>query len=105
MKQMTWHAQRSINGCNNSERTVNGYFSRESLLFQVHRERVVGVFYGQRALMIGAANPLNYVVTAIHSASRRRPFYRLARTAEMIETVIFASRTEADGVLVTVHDT
>jgi hypothetical protein len=44
-----------------------GYFPRESLLRRVHRERAVGVLYGQRALCIGAANPLNYVVTAIYA--------------------------------------
>lgn len=64
----------------------------------------MGVFYGQRALMVGATNPLNYFVTATHSTSRQRPFYRLARTAEMIDTVIFASRTEADKVLAAVHN-
>jgi uncharacterized protein (DUF2236 family) len=83
---------------------MEGYFSRESLLYRVHRERVVGMFYGQRALMIGATNPLSYFVAAMHSTSRQRPFYRLARTAEMIETVIFASQTEADKVLKAVYE-
>lgn len=81
---------------------MSGYFSRKSTLFQVHRERAVGVLYGQRALMIGATNPLNYAVTAIHSTSSKRPFQRLARTAEMIEAVIFGSKAEADKVLMAV---
>jgi uncharacterized protein (DUF2236 family) len=62
----------------------------------------VGVLYGQRALMIGATNPLNYAVTAIHSTGGKRPFQRLARTAEMIEAVIFGSKAEADKVLAAV---
>jgi uncharacterized protein (DUF2236 family) len=83
---------------------MKGYFSRESLLYRVHRERVVGVLYGQRALMIGATDPLNFVVTALHSSSKRRLFCRLARTAEAIETVIFADRAEADKILAAVYN-
>jgi uncharacterized protein (DUF2236 family) len=83
----------------NGEAIDDVYFSRNSTLFRVHRERVVGVFYGQRALMLGAASPLNYFVTAMHVTSRQRPFYRLARTAAMIETVIFADKAKADKVL------
>jgi uncharacterized protein (DUF2236 family) len=82
---------------------MDGYFTGESLLRKVHEERVVGLFYGQRALCIGAANPLNYVVTAIHSSGRRRPFHLLARRAKMIETIIFGSREEADGALASVN--
>jgi uncharacterized protein (DUF2236 family) len=82
---------------------MDGYFTGESLLRRVHEERAVGLLYGQRALCIGAANPLNYVVTAIHSSGRRRPFHLLARRAEMIETIIFGSREEADGALASVN--
>jgi uncharacterized protein (DUF2236 family) len=81
------------------------YFSRDSMLCRVHRERAVGIFYGQRALMLGATNSLNYFVTAMHTTSRQRPFYRLARTAAMIETVIFADKTKADRVLMAVNNT
>jgi len=81
-----------------------GYFPRESLLRRVHGERAVGFCYGQRALCIGAANPLNYVVTAIHSSDPQRPFRELARRAKMIETIIFGSREEADGVLACVNE-
>jgi uncharacterized protein (DUF2236 family) len=83
---------------------MEGYFPRESSLRRVHRERAVGVIYGQRALCIGAANPLNYVATAIHSRDRRRPFRLLARRARMIETVILGNREEADGVLASVNE-
>lgn len=83
---------------------MDGYFTRESLLRRVHQERAVGFLYGQRALCIGAANPLNYVATALHSSGRRRPFHMLARRARMIETIIFGSREEADGVLASVNE-
>jgi uncharacterized protein (DUF2236 family) len=80
-----------------------GYFPRESLLRRVHRECAVGVLYGQRALCIGAAHPLNYVVTAIHASDPQRPFQDLARRATMIETIIFGSREEADSALTCVN--
>jgi uncharacterized protein (DUF2236 family) len=80
-----------------------GYFPRESLLRRVHRERTVGCLYGQRALCIGAAHPLNYVVTAIHARDRQRPFQELAWRATLIETIIFGSREQANGVLTCVN--
>jgi uncharacterized protein (DUF2236 family) len=83
---------------------MGGYFQRESLLRQVYGERVVGFFYGQRALCVGAANPLTYLATVIHSKGRRKPFERLAHTAQVFETVIFANRTEADRVLAIVNE-
>jgi uncharacterized protein (DUF2236 family) len=80
-----------------------GYFSRESLLRRVHRECAVGILYGQRALCIGAAHPLNYVVTAIHARDRQRPFQELAWRATLIETIIFGSREDADSALAYVN--
>jgi uncharacterized protein (DUF2236 family) len=79
------------------------YFSSESLLRRVHRECAVGVLYGQRALCIGAAHPLNYVVTAINASDRQRPFQQLAWRATLIEAIIFGSREEADGALTHVN--
>ena len=82
---------------------MNSYFAHGSLLRQVHGERVVGLFYGSRALCVGAANPLTYVATAIHSANLQAPFGRLAHTAQMIEAIILGSREEADRLLVRVR--
>lgn len=87
-----------------SHRRPSGYFPRGSLLRRVHGERVVGFFYGQRALCIGAASPLNYVVTAIHASDRQRPFRELARRAAMIETIVFGSHEEADAVLASINE-
>jgi uncharacterized protein (DUF2236 family) len=78
---------------------MDGYFSSDSLIRQVHNERAVGLFYGARALCIGATNPLTYVATALHSPNLQAPFGRLARTAEVIEAIIFSSRREADRLL------
>lgn len=84
--------------------TDHGYFPRGiSTLRRVQEERVVGLFYGQRALCIGALNPLNYVGTSEHTAAKLTPFKRLAHTAKWFEAVMFGSRDEADRVLATVH--
>jgi len=65
----------------------------------VHEERLVGLFYGQRALCIGALAPLNYVGTSEHSAAKLTPFRRLAHTGKAFEAVFFGSREEADRTL------
>jgi uncharacterized protein (DUF2236 family) len=69
------------------------------MLRKVHEERAVGLFYGQRALCIGALMPLNYVGTSQHSYAKLTPFKRLAHTGEAFETIYFGSRAEADKVL------
>ena len=81
-----------------------GYFpSGISILRQVHEERLVGLFYGQRALCIGAVNPRNYVGTNEHTAARSTPFKRLAHTANWFETVMLGTRDQADQVLAAVY--
>jgi uncharacterized protein (DUF2236 family) len=78
----------------------DGYFPEgRSILRRVHSERAVGLFYGQRALAIGALNPLAFVGTVLHSNALLAPFQRLAHTAEVFETIFFGSRAEADKVL------
>ncbi len=78
----------------------DGYFPRgSSILRRVHEERLVGLFYGQRALCIGALAPLNYVGTSEHSYARQTPFKRLVHTGNAFEKIYFGSREEADQVL------
>src|SRR5919205_285928 len=80
-----------------------GYFPPgRSLLRHVHRQRAVGLLYGQRALAIGAIAPLNFIGTLRHTRALGTPFQRLTRTATMFETIFFGSRAEADAVLSTV---
>jgi uncharacterized protein (DUF2236 family) len=81
----------------------DGYFPRgSSMLRRVHEERAVGLFFGQRALCIGALAPLNYVGTSEHTANRERPFRRLAHTARDFEDVMLGTRAQADAVLASV---
>jgi uncharacterized protein (DUF2236 family) len=78
----------------------DGYFPRgRSMLRRVHEERLVGLFYGQRALCIGAVKPLNYVGTSEHSYAKLTPFRRLVHTGHAFEKIYFGSRSEADRAL------
>jgi uncharacterized protein (DUF2236 family) len=78
---------------------TDGYFPEGSILRRVHSERAVGLFYGQRALMIGALNPLAFVGTTEHTNAKLKPFQRLSHTAEVFETIFFGTRAEADKAL------
>jgi uncharacterized protein (DUF2236 family) len=70
---------------------------------RVHGERSVGLLYGQRALLIGALEPLTYTGTMLSSAAGNHPFTRLARTAKIQETVFLGTEAEADRALAAVH--
>ena len=69
---------------------------------RVHGERAVGLLYGQRALLIGALEPLTYTGTMLSTRSGDRPFKRLARTAKIQETIFLGTSAEADEALATV---
>jgi uncharacterized protein (DUF2236 family) len=70
---------------------------------RVHGERAVGLLYGQRALLIGALEPLTYTGTMLSTRSADRPFQRLARTAKIQETILLGTREEADRALAVVE--
>jgi uncharacterized protein (DUF2236 family) len=74
-----------------------------SLARRVHGERAVGLLYGQRALLIGALEPLTYTGTMQSTKAAEWPFTRLARTAKIQETVFLGTRVEADRALAAVH--
>ncbi|HUC07329.1 MAG TPA: oxygenase MpaB family protein [Solirubrobacterales bacterium] len=74
-----------------------------SIARMVHGERSVGLLYGQRALLIGALEPLTYTGTMMSTRSENRPFQRLARTAKIQETILLGTREEADKALAVVH--
>lgn len=81
-----------------------GYFPRgESVLRRVHEERAVGLFFGQRALMIGALNPRAFTGTLEHTRGRFKPFARLAHTGKAFESIFFGTKAEADDTLAWIH--
>jgi uncharacterized protein (DUF2236 family) len=74
-----------------------GYFSDDSMLRRVHRERAVALS-GPRALLMQAAHPLAVSGLLAHSNALDDPYERLARTAEVMSTIGFGSRADADRV-------
>jgi uncharacterized protein (DUF2236 family) len=76
-----------------------GYFPPgESVLRKVHRERAVGLLYGQRALLLQATHPVAFTGLLGTTGGLEKPFGRLVRTAKVMETVYFGDRAEADRV-------
>src|SRR3954449_12669625 len=74
-----------------------GYFSDDSMLRVIHRERAVALS-GPRALLMQAAHPLAVSGLLAHSTAMEEPYDRLARTAQVMSTIGFGSRAEADRV-------
>jgi uncharacterized protein (DUF2236 family) len=78
----------------------DGYFPRgSSVLNRVMRERAVNLLYGQRALVIGALQPIAFIGTTQRSTAQATPWKRLVHTARMFDAVFFGSRAEADKAL------
>lgn len=60
-------------------------------------ERVVALYYGQRASLVGALEALAFVGTTLHTyAGGGKLYARMLRTATSFETVWHGSREEAD---------
>src|SRR3954468_2924770 len=76
---------------------MDGYFSDDSMLRRVHRERALALA-GPRALLMQAAHPLAVSGLLAHSGLLDEPYERLARTAEVMNTIGFGPRAEADRV-------
>ena len=67
------------------------------------RERAVNLLYGQRALMIGALQPIGFIGTTQRSTAHANPWRRLVHTAQMFDAVFFGTREEADRALAFTH--
>jgi uncharacterized protein (DUF2236 family) len=76
---------------------VAGYFDNHSVLRRVHRERALALA-GPRALLMQAAHPLAVSGLLAHSTAIEEPYDRLARTAEVLSTIGFGEREEANRV-------
>jgi uncharacterized protein (DUF2236 family) len=77
--------------------TVTGYFTDDSMLRRVNRERALALA-GPRALLMQAAHPLAVAGLLAHSVALDEPYERLARTARVLSTIGFGSRRDADRV-------
>src|SRR5918911_3063307 len=78
-------------------RGMAGYFTDDSMLRRVHRERAIALS-GPRALLMQAAHPLAVSGLLAHSSAIDEPYDRLARTAEVMSTIGFGRREDADRV-------
>jgi uncharacterized protein (DUF2236 family) len=76
---------------------VQGYFEHTSMIRRIHRERAVALS-GPRALLMQAAHPLAVSGLLAHSSALDDPYDRLARTVQVVNTVVFGSRSDADRV-------
>jgi uncharacterized protein (DUF2236 family) len=74
-----------------------GYFTDHSMLRRVHRERAIALS-GPRALLMQAAHPLAVSGLLAHSSAIDEPYDRLARTAEVMSTIGFGRREDADRI-------
>jgi uncharacterized protein (DUF2236 family) len=75
----------------------DGYFNDDSMLRRVHRERAIALS-GPRALLMQAAHPLAVSGLLAHTNAADEPYDRLARTAQVMGTIGFGSRRDADRV-------
>jgi uncharacterized protein (DUF2236 family) len=80
-----------------------GYFTDDSMLRRVHRERAIALS-GPRALLMQAAHPLAVTGLLAHSTAMDEPYDRLARTAETMSTIGFGPREEADRITAHVRE-
>ena len=76
---------------------MDEYFSDDSPIRRVHRERAMALA-GPRALLMQAAHPLAVSGLLAHSSALEEPYERLMRTAEVMGTVTFGPRADADRV-------
>jgi len=74
---------------------MDSYFTDNSMLRRVHREFVVA-FSGPRALLMQATHPVAFEGFFAHTGAFEAPYDRLRRTAEVMDTIAFGSRADAD---------
>src|SRR3954447_25574020 len=75
----------------------DGYFTDESMLRVVHREKVLALS-GPRALLMQAPPRLAVPGLPAPSSALDDPYERLRRTAETMHTIGFGSRADADRI-------
>ena len=74
---------------------ADSYFTDDSIFRTVHREWVVA-FSGPRALLMQATHPVAFAGFFAHTGALDEPYERLNRTAQVMDTIAFGDRAEAD---------
>jgi uncharacterized protein (DUF2236 family) len=72
-----------------------GYFDDGSMLRRVHRENVVALA-GPRTLLMQAAHPVAFAGFFAHTGALDEPYERLDRTAQVMDTIGWGTRADAD---------
>src|SRR5215203_3058058 len=65
------------------------------MIRRVHREYVVGLA-GPRTLLLQATHPVAFAGFFAHTGALDEPYERLARTAQVMDTIMFGPRERAD---------
>src|SRR3954451_22487112 len=78
-----------------SEMAGRSYFDDSSMVRRVHREWAVA-FSGPRALLMQATHPVAFAGFFAHTGALDEPYERLSRTAQVMDTITFGPRAEAD---------
>src|SRR3954447_24051213 len=74
---------------------ATSYFTDDSMLRRVHREKVVALS-GPRALLMMAAHPVAFEGFFMATGSLDDPYKRLRRTAEVMDAIAWGPKAEAD---------
>jgi uncharacterized protein (DUF2236 family) len=74
---------------------VDCYFDDSSVLRRVHREQVIALS-GPRALLMQAAHPVAFAGFFMSTGALEDPYGRLQRTAQVLGTITWGSRSDAD---------
>jgi uncharacterized protein (DUF2236 family) len=78
-----------------SEAGGAGHFDSSSMIRVVHREQILAL-YGARALLMQATHPVAFAGFFAHTGSMDEPYERLNRTAQVMDTIAFGTRADAD---------
>jgi uncharacterized protein (DUF2236 family) len=74
---------------------MDQYFDDTSMLRRVHREMAVA-FSGPRALLMQATHPVAFEGFFAQTGALDDPYRRLRRTAQVLDTITFGTREDAD---------
>lgn len=74
---------------------TTGYFDDSSMLRRVHRETAVS-FSGPRTLLLQATHPVAFEGFFAHTGALDEPYARLRRTAQVMDTIGFGTKADAD---------
>src|SRR5258708_39617106 len=75
-------------------RSEDYYFSPTGMVHRLHRERLLILFGGQRALLMQIAHPLVAQGVLDYSSVKKDPFKRLNRTLQLTQSFIFGTNEE-----------